>query len=175
MGVTISLIAAVAENGVIGVDRGLPWRLPSDFAFFKRMTMGKPIVMGRKTFESIGKPLPGRTNIVVSRQPTFRPEGVEVAADLDAALARAAEVAETTGVDEVMVIGGAVLYKTAIERADRLYITHVALSPEGDARFPLIDPEVWQVVARPDAGRGENDSAAFTVAVYERRNRTASH
>lgn len=175
MSLTISLIAAVAENGVIGSDNGLPWRLPSDFAYFKRTTMGKPIVMGRRTYESIGKPLPGRTNIVVSRRADFAPEGVVVVDDVDTALEYARKTAERAGGDEVMVIGGAAVFEAVMDRADRLHITHVALAPVGDVHFPQIDPDVWQVVARPDVKPGERDSAAFTVAVYERRAVSASH
>ncbi len=142
----VSLIAAVAENGVIGRDGAVPWHLSSDLKRFKAITMGKPIVMGRKTFASIGRPLPGRTNIVVSRQKDFASPGVVVAPTLDAAMAAAREQAMHDGVDEVFVTGGAEIYPAALPEADRLYITHVAMEPAGDAVFPEIDPEIWREV-----------------------------
>ncbi len=165
-GVRVALVAAVAENGVIGTGGDMPWRLSSDLRRFKRLTMGKPVVMGRKTFESIGKPLAGRVNIVVSRQPGFAPGGVLVAADLDAAL----DLARTQigAGDEMMVIGGGQIYAATIGRADRLYITHVAASPDGDTHFPPIDPAVWRVVSREAVPAGDKDSAATTFVVYER-------
>lgn len=169
MSVPVAMIAAVGDNGVIGVGNAIPWRLPTDFAHFKRTTMGKPLIMGRKTFESIGKPLPGRTSIVVTRQAGYRPEGVLVADSLVAALERAQAVAAADGAPEVMIGGGGEIYREAMPLADRLYITHVAASPAGDTRFPPIDPAVWSVVEEPPLGRGERDSADFRVKVYERR------
>ncbi len=173
MSAAIALIAAVAENGVIGSDGAIPWRLPSDFAFFKRTTLGKPVIMGRKTFESIGKPLPGRTNMVVTVRPGYQPEGVEVFTALDAALERAREIAARDGVDEIMVMGGGEIYRATIAKADRLYITHVAVSPEGDVGFPPIDPQLWEVDRTLDIARTEKDSAAFVVKVYRRRGLSA--
>ncbi len=164
----IALIAAVATNGVIGDGAGMPWRLSSDMKRFKALTMGKPVVVGRKTFETFGKPLPGRTNIVVTRQGGYRPAGALVAASLDSALARAAAVAETTGVDEIMVLGGGEIYAAAIGRADRLYVTHVAAEPAGSTHFPPIDPGAWRVVSREAVPAGEKDSAATVFTVYER-------
>ncbi len=172
MKVPIALIAAVAENGVIGAAGGMPWRLPTDFAFFKRMTLGKPLVMGRRTFESIGRPLPGRTNIVVTRQPGYQPGGVLVIDDLAAALDHAASIARADGAAEIMVGGGAEIYSQTIGRADRLYITHVQLSPEGDAVFPTIDPAEWVVVDSPEIAPGEKDSASFCVKIYQPHNRS---
>jgi dihydrofolate reductase len=165
----IAMIAAVGRNGAIGSDGKLPWRLPSDFAFYKRTTMGKPLIVGRKTFESIGKPLPGRTNIVVTRQDGYAPEGAEVFADLDAAIARGTQIAERDGVDEIFINGGAQIYRAAMEKADRLYITHVDAEPEGDTFFPEIDPAVWEGRDVPDVVPGDKDSAGFVVRVYERR------
>jgi dihydrofolate reductase len=168
----VSLIAAVADNGVIGVAGEMPWRLSTDLRRFKRLTMGKPVVMGRKTFESIGKPLAGRVNIVVTRQPDFAAEGVVVASSLPEALEAArAQVGED---GEVMVIGGGEVYAAAIGQADRLYITHVAASPDGDARFPPIDAAVWRVRSREPAPAGEKDSAASTFVVYDRVGRDPS-
>jgi len=166
--VTIAIIAAVAENGVIGARGGLPWRLSSDMKRFRQLTMGKPVVMGRKTFESIGKPLAGRTNIVASRRSGFHPEGVEVAATVPTALLLAEEKARATGRDEIMVIGGGELYGEVMPVADRLYITHVEAAPEGDARFPPIDPGLWRAASAERLPPGERDSAATTFVVYER-------
>jgi dihydrofolate reductase len=163
------MIAAVAENGVIGAAQTIPWRIPSDFAYFKRTTMGKPMVMGRKQFETVGKPLPGRTNIIVSRQAGYQPEGTLVFASIDAALAAAQDIAAADGVDEIMIIGGGELYAQTMARADRLYISHVDLQPEGDVRFPAIVPEDWVVVDVPEVTPSEKDSASYRVKVYERR------
>ncbi len=168
MSVTIALIAAVAENGVIGRDNDMPWRLSSDLKRFKALTMEKPIVMGRKTYQSIGRALPGRHNIVITGNPDFSAPGVELAGSLDAALAAARRVAEDRGVDEIMVIGGAAIYDLAIEHADRLYITRVLASPDGDTRFPPIDPVKWRCIDEHSVERGPKDSADSVFAVYER-------
>jgi len=174
MTVKIAMIAGVAENGVIGSDQTIPWRVPSDMAFFKRTTMGKPIVMGRKQYETVGKPLPGRTNIVVTRQQGYQPEGVQVFHDLDVALAEARSIAAADGVDEIMIIGGGQLYAQLMPRADRLYITHIDLSPAGDVLFPAIAPEQWTVVDLPEVAPSPRDEATYRVKVYERR-RDAAH
>jgi len=167
--VPVAMIAAVGDNGIIGSDGAIPWRLPTDFAHFKRTTMGKPLIMGRRTFESIGKPLPGRTNIVVTRQSGYQPDGVLVFHSLAGALDHAQQIAAADGVDEVMIGGGGEIYREAMPLAERLYVTHVAVSPSGDARFPLIDPKQWEVEAEPELSRTERDSADFTVKVYRRR------
>ncbi len=167
--VRIAMIAAVGRNGAIGVGGKLVWRLPSDFAFYKATTMGKPLVMGRKTFESIGRPLPGRTNIVVTRNTGYKPEGVEVFASLDAAIDRAKAIATADGKDEIFINGGGDIYRQAIERAERLYITHVDAEAEGDSFFPKIDPDRWVVVEQPEVQRSEKDEADYRIAVYERR------
>ena len=169
MSVKISMIAGVAENGVIGDDQTIPWRIPSDMQFFKRTTLGKPIIMGRKQYETVGKPLPGRTNIVITRQEGYRPEGVLVFGSIDAALDKAREIAESDGVDEIMIIGGGQLYAQLMARADRLYISHVDLAPEGDVRFPEITPEDWAVVDLPEVVPSAKDEASYRVKVYERR------
>lgn len=163
------MIAAVAANGIIGDHGRIPWRLPSDFAYFKAQTMGKPLLMGRKTFESIGRPLPGRTNIVVTRQRGYQPDGVLVIDDLDAALAHARAIAAVDRADEVMIAGGETVYRAILPQADRLYITHVELTPDGDARFPDIDPGIWVVAGTPKVPRSARDTAAFSVRLYERR------
>ncbi len=168
MTVAVAIIAAVAENGVIGNGNAIPWRLPSDFAHFKRMTMGKPLIMGRKTFESIGRPLPGRTNIVVSRQEGYQPDGVIVISSLDAALDHAQEIAGADRANEVMIGGGAEIYRQAMPFADRMYLSRVALEPEGDATFPAIDFSQWKAAGEIDVAPHPHDSAAFRVAVYRR-------
>ncbi len=161
----VSLIAAVARNGVIGRDNAMPWRLPSDLKRFKAITTGHPVVMGRKTFQAIGRPLPGRANIVVSRQ-GFAAPGAEVVADLAAALAKAGETEGEGG--EIFVIGGAEIYRQAIAAADRLYITEVDTQPDGDARFPAIDPASWHETAREKVKQAEGDSAPSCLVIYER-------
>lgn len=144
----LALIVAAAKNGVIGRDNSLPWHLPEDLKYFKRVTLGKPIIMGRKTYESIGRPLPGRTNIVVTRQPHWRAEGVEVAGSLEQALAAAGRAAQESGVEEVMVIGGAQLYAQSLARADKIYLTEVQPEIEGDAVFPVLNPRDWRELSR---------------------------
>jgi len=162
-------VAAVADNGVIGRGGGLPWRLKSDMQRFRRLTMGRPVVMGRKTYLSLSrKPLPGRTNIVVSRDADFFAPGVLVAASIEAALTAARGDALRRCVDEIMVIGGGDIYARTMAMADRLEITRVHLRPEGDATFPPIDPQVWRQIAASEHAAGPNDEAAFTVVVYQR-------
>lgn len=165
----LSVIAAVARNGVIGREGGMPWRLPTDLKRFRAMTMGKPVVMGRRTFEGLGRPLDGRVNVVVSRDPAFAPNGALVARDLDGALALAAEAARAAGAEEVMVIGGGTVYAGTIGRADRLYLTEVDAAPEGDTLFPAVDPSVWAVESAEDLPRGERDSAGMRLVTYVRR------
>ncbi|MHA6297681.1 dihydrofolate reductase [Devosia sp. CAU 1758] len=164
----IALIAAVARNNVIGADQAMPWHIPSDFAWFKQTTMGKPMVMGRKQFETFSKPLAGRPHIVVSRQHDYRPEGVLVRHSLQEALAAARRLAEASNQNEIMVIGGGDIYAQAMPLADRLYISHVDLAPEGDVHFPPVDPAEWRVVAEPEVPRSERDDADYTIRVYER-------
>jgi dihydrofolate reductase len=169
MSLPVAMIAAVARNGVIGAADGMPWYLPSDFAHFKRTTMGKPIVMGRKTFESIGKPLPGRANIVVTRQPGYAPDGVTVADSLAAALELAEIAAQASGANEIVIGGGGEIYREAMPLADRLYITHVDAAPPGDTTFPPIEPGLWEVVAAPAVLADPRDTASYRVNVYARR------
>jgi dihydrofolate reductase len=165
----ITLVVAIADSGVIGREGGLPWRLSSDLKRFKADTMGKPIVMGRKTYESVGRALPGRLNIVVTRDPAWRAEGVETAASLDEALALAdARCAAVT--DEICVIGGGEIFNEALPRAGRLRVTHVLGDVEGDVFFPeAIDPATWQAVHAEDFPAGQKDSHATRYVVYERR------
>jgi dihydrofolate reductase len=168
-GIALVLVAAVAENGVIGQGGGLPWRLKSDLRQFRAVTMGKPVVMGRKTYLSIGKPLAGRTNIVISRNPAFAAPGVVAAPSIAAALATARGDALRRGADAVAVIGGADLYAQTIARADRLVISRVHLRPAGDTEFPFIDQTLWQEVARTEHDPEPGEPAGFTHLVYERR------
>jgi dihydrofolate reductase len=168
MTVAVAIIAAVAANGVIGNNNLIPWHLPSDFAHFKRMTVGKPLIMGRRTFESIGRPLPRRTNIVVSRQEGYQPDGVIVISSLDAALEHAQEIAQADRANEVMIGGGAEIYAQALPLADRLYITHVGASPQGDAYFPAVNLEQWKESGVIDVPASPEDSAAFRIKVYRR-------
>jgi dihydrofolate reductase len=165
----IVLIAAVAENGVIGRGGTMPWRLKSDMRHFRELTLGKPLVMGRKTYLSLSiKPLPGRTNIVVSRDAGFTAPGVVVAPSLQAALEAARGDALRRGVDDVMVIGGGDLYAQAMPLAKRLEITQVHATPEGNALFPAIDPALWRETGRSECPAGAEDNAAVTFVTYER-------
>jgi dihydrofolate reductase len=164
----ICIVVAIADNGVIGQGGGLPWRLKSELAHFRRVTMGKPVVMGRRTFASIGKPLPGRTNIVVSRDPAFAAPGVLAAPDVARALAAARGDALRRGAADIAVIGGADVYAQTIALADRLVITRVHLQPDGDTRFPAVDPAVWREAARSEHAAAPGDAAGFTVLTYER-------
>ncbi|MGE8411021.1 MAG: dihydrofolate reductase [Pseudomonas sp.] len=163
----LSLIAALAENRVIGVDNSMPWHLPGDFKYFKATTLGKPIIMGRKTWDSLGRPLPGRLNIVVSRQTGLVLEGAEMYPSLDAAVVRAEQWALEQGVDELMLIGGAQLYAQALEQADRLYLTRVALNPQGDAWFPAFDEQQWKRVSEV-LNPAEGDKPAYSFEVWEK-------
>jgi dihydrofolate reductase len=164
----VALIAAVADNGVIGAGGAMPWRLSTDMKRFRQLTMGKPVIMGRKTFASLGKPLAGRTNIVITRRVGFAAEGATVMPSLAAALAAAGDVAAADGAGEVMVIGGGEIYALAMPQAARLYVTHVHARPEGDTYFPAIDPAAWRAVTREDVPAGEKDSAPTTFVTYER-------
>ena len=143
----LALIVAVAENGVIGRDNDLPWKIPADMAHFKRVTMGKPLLMGRKTYESIGRPLPGRTNIVITRNPDFSAPGIEVVPSFEEAVLRAQSVARADGAEEVIVMGGAEVYRVSLPAADRLYVTEVHAAIEGDAYLDL-DLGGWREVSR---------------------------
>lgn len=157
----LALIAARARNGVIGLDNRMPWYLPEDLAYFKRVTLGKPVVMGRKTFESIGRPLPGRLNIVVTRNPDWQAAGVQVAHSLDAALALAAAAAP----EEIMLIGGAELYRQALPQADVLYLTEIDAEFAGDAFFPEVDLARWRI-DREEAGQRDSDGLRWRFVRY---------
>lgn len=165
----IVLVAAIGENGVIGHEGQLPWRLKSDLRHFRAVTIDKPVIMGRKTHESIGKPLKDRTNIVITRDFARKMPGCVMATTLEAALGFARQDARDRGIDDLMVIGGGDLFEALMPRAARLEITHVHAAPPGDVFFPAIDPKVWREAVCKDFPAGPEDSAPFTVATYIRR------
>jgi len=164
--IALVLLAAVADNGVIGRDNALPFRQSTDLKRFKSLTTGKPVLMGRKTYLSIGKPLPGRTNIVVSRNGGFAAPGIVVAGSLDAALTAARGDALRRGVDEIVVIGGTDIFEQSMTLADRIEITHVHMRPAGDTHFPPIDANRWREEARSEHPAGPRDEAAFSYVTY---------
>lgn len=164
---SVSMIVAMAENRVIGRDNKLPWYLPGDLKYFKATTLGKPIIMGRKTYQSIGRPLPGRANIVVSRNSSFEAQGVKVVASLDQALKLASDIAFIDGVGEVVVIGGAQLYAEALPRIDRLYLTLVHAEVQGDAYFPDFSFARWQQVSREDFDASGPNPYNYSFIVYD--------
>jgi len=166
---TVCIVAALASNGVIGRGNELPWRLPADLRHFRELTLGKPVVMGRRTFASIGRALPGRANIVISRNPGFGAEGVQVATCLEDALAQAVALADRDGASEVMVIGGAEIYAEALPRAKRLYLTRLHAAVEGDVYFPPIDWAAWRETSREDHSAGPEEAGDYSFLVYERR------
>jgi dihydrofolate reductase len=165
----IVLIVAVADNGVIGADGAIPWRLKTDLQRLKALTIGKPVVMGRKTFLSLRRPLPGRTNIVMTRDADFRRPGAVVTTSLAQALDVAKGDALRRFVTEIAVIGGAEIYAQWMGQADRLEVTEVHANPAGDTRFAPIDKTVWEEVARTENPLGPDDSAAFSFVTYGRR------
>lgn len=164
----ISFVVAVAENGIIGNNNELPWRLSSDLKRFRKLTMGKPIVMGRKTFLSIGKPLDGRANIILSRDKNFTADGASVVDTVAAAVELGEKEADLAGADEIMIIGGAEIYSAFMPHATRLYYTLVHAEPEGDASFPLTDFSMWQEISRELIKAGPKDSADFSNILYEK-------
>lgn len=164
----IALIWAMARNGVIGRDNKLPWYLPEDLKYFKRVTTGKPVIMGRKTYDSIGRPLPNRTNIVVTRDASLALPGVKVVTSLEEALDLARAESVISDVEEVIVMGGAEIYAQALPQADRLYVTLVHAEVEGDAVFPPIDLDEYQELAREDFNAEGPNPYDYSFVVYER-------
>lgn len=160
----ISMIAAMAHDRVIGKDNQMPWHLPADLAHFKRVTLGKPVLMGRKTFESIGRPLPGRRNLVISRNPGYQAEGIEVVGSVEAARALLA----SSAVEELMVIGGGHLYAEMLPSADRLYLTQIDLVVEGDTRFPAFDYGQWQRIACDSHPADEKNPHPYSFETWQR-------
>jgi dihydrofolate reductase len=166
--VRISLIVAMARNGVIGRDGGLPWRLSSDLKLFRRLTMGKPLIMGRRTFASLKQPLDGRDNIVVTRDPNFAADGTIIAHSFDDALARARSCARQRGADELLVIGGAEIFREALPLAHRIYLTEVEADIPGDVTFPPINWSEWTTLSANPPEKGQKDAYPFTFSIKER-------
>ena len=164
----VSLIVARADNGVIGIDNKLPWHLPGDLKYFKGVTMGKPVVMGRKTFESIGRPLPGRTNVVLTCNHNWSAPDVRVGLNLRDGLKLACAQAELDGVNEVMLIGGAAIYQESMALVDRMYVTQVHISPEGDAFFKAPDEAIFEQISVDDHCADEI-SPAYSYQIWDRR------
>ncbi len=165
----VALVVAVAMNGVIGRRGRLPWRIPSELRHFKRITMGKPLIMGRKTFVSLGKPLAGRDNIVLTRDRDFSAEGAIVAASAEETLEIARKCAADRGAEEIMVIGGAEIYTQMLPKADRIYLTRVHAEPEGDVFFTLPDAGEWRETSRMLQDEGPDDEFAYTLTVFDRK------
>ena len=160
---TVSLVVAASTNNVIGRDGGLPWHLPDDLRHFKRITTGKPVIMGRRTYESIGRPLPDRHNIVMTRDSDYAAEGCDVVSSVGEALELAGDA------DEVMVIGGGQVYRDFLPRADRIYMTRVQAEVQGDTLFPDIDRSAWRLVSSEHHAADEKHGHAFEMLVFERR------
>ncbi|MGY5775443.1 dihydrofolate reductase [Rhizobium sp. LEGMi135b] len=163
------IVVAVSRNGIIGREGDMPWRLSSDLKRFKAMTLGKPVIMGRKTFQSIGKPLPGRPNVIITRDADFSAEGVTVVHSLNEAIEAASRLAKESNVDEICIIGGGEIYRQAIGLSDRLLITHVEADVEGDTSFPTIDPGIWQADGELAVPAGEKDTYPTRFVSYFRR------
>ncbi len=166
----MTLVAAVADNGVIGAEGKMPWHLPADLAHFKQVTMGKPVLMGRLTWEAIGKPLPGRTNLVLSRDSSWRAEGARRVGSLD----EARRVAAQAEASELMVIGGAEVYRQALPEAERIYLTRIHAEPWGDTLFPELDPDAWHEVGRRERLSDERNACDLTFVVLERTARPSA-
>lgn len=164
----LALIWAMSRNRTIGRNNALPWHLSEDLKYFKRVTMGKPIIMGRKTWESIGRPLPGRSNIVITRDPSYHAEGVKIVRSLEEAISLAASIALIDGADEAVVIGGAQIYALALPLADRLYMTQVHAEVEGDAFFPQFDLTQWNELGREDFSASGPNPYDYSFVVFDR-------
>ncbi|MBV2143902.1 dihydrofolate reductase [Falsochrobactrum sp. TDYN1] len=166
---TISIIVAASENNVIGRDNDMPWRLSTDLKRFKALTLGKPVIMGRRTWESIGRPLPGRPNIVVTRDAAFVANGAGVARSLEDAVDLGSRLAQEASTDEIFIIGGGKIYAQALPLADRVHLTRVLAHIEGDTYFPQIDSVQWRIVSSEDVPSGEKDSHSTRYILYERQ------
>ncbi len=162
----LSMIVAMADNNIIGKDNDMPWHLPADLAYFKKTTLGKPIIMGRKTFESIGRPLPGRRNIVISRDTSYEGNGIEVVNSVEQALALINNSADA--VDEIMVIGGGAIYRHCLTKANRLYVTHIKANIEGDTQFPEFNDGTWRKVHSEPSVSDEKNIYGLDFCIYER-------
>lgn len=164
----VALAVAVAENGVIGREGGMPWHIRSELRHFRRVTMGKPLIMGRKTFASLGKPLDGRDNIILTRDPHFDAAGADIVNSAADALALARDYAEKRGASEIMVIGGAEIYRLMMPAARRVYLTRVHGSPDGDTRFPALGKDDWRLVSSEEVARSGKDDHDYTLMIFER-------
>jgi len=162
------MIVATADNNIIGKDNTMPWHLPADLAYFKKMTLGKPIIMGRKTYESIGRPLPGRRNIVISRDESYVAEGIDTVTSVEHALALVDGSDGSQAVKEIMVIGGGAIYKHCLPNADRLYVTHIKAKVDGDTQFPNYDNASWQKTSSELRSSDEKNAYDLNFCVYER-------
>ncbi|NKB51397.1 MAG: diacylglycerol kinase [Rhizobiaceae bacterium] len=169
MDIRVSIVVAVAENGVIGLEGDMPWQLSTDLKRFKALTLGKPMIMGRKTFIAIGQALPGRTSIVITRDKSWQAEGVVPVHSLETAFSVAKEVALASGQDEVCVVGGGDIYRQSVDFADVIHLTQVHASPTGDTVFPDLDPAIWQEISRQQVPCGEKDTAETTYIIYQRK------
>lgn len=165
----ISLIVAMAQNRVIGRENQMPWHLSEDLKYFKRVTMGKPVIMGRNTFESIGKPLPGRPNIVISRNPDYDADGISVVSSVQDALELSEQLTELDDNAEVMIVGGAQIYAQTLPLAQRLYLTEVHAVVDGDAWFPAVNQAEWRLVAREDHPAAGNNPYSYSFLILEKR------
>jgi dihydrofolate reductase len=162
------MIVAMADNNIIGKNNDMPWHLPADLAYFKKITLGKPIIMGRKTFESIGRPLPGRRNIVISRDKSYQAMGIDVVHSVERALALVNGSVENNAVDEIMVIGGGAIYRHCLAQADRLYVTHIKANIEGDTQFPDYDDGTWLKVNSEVRLSDDKNLYPLDFCIYER-------
>lgn len=169
MSIRLSMMVAKASNNVIGRDNKLPWYLPNDLKYFKQVTFGKPVIMGRKTWESLKGPLPGRTNIVITRQADYAAEGAKVVATLEEAVTMAENVAFIEGQEETVIMGGAEIYQLALPKADRLYLTEVHAEVEGDTFFPEYDTSQWKEIGREDFAAEGPNPYDYSFVVYERK------
>ncbi len=165
----LSMIVATADNNVIGKDNTMPWHLPADLAYFKKVTLGKPIIMGRKTYESIGRPLPGRRNIVISRDEGYSAEGIDTVTSVEQALSLVDGSDGNKAVDEIMVIGGGAIYNHCLSNADRLYVTHIKAAIDGDTKFPKYDEVDWQKTESELRVSDEKNAYDLDFCVYERK------
>ena len=165
----IAIIAAVAENGIIGAENDMPWKISADLRFFKQQTLGKPIIMGRKTLLAIGKALPGRTNIIVTRNQNFKFADTIISNSLDSAIDVAKKIAIEAGIEEIIIGGGGEIYKQAMKLASILYISRVHATPQGDTKFPDINPANWLKVSTEPLEPYPNDTANVSVETYHRR------
>jgi dihydrofolate reductase len=168
------VVVAVAESGIIGKDNNLSWRMPSDLKHFRRITMGKPLIMGRKTFDSLGRPLPGREIVVVTRDRAFASPGVHVAHSLDAAVAKAQALAAAMGAAELIVAGGAQIYAALLPHTDRVELTRVHADIDGDARFPALDPAEWRETRHEEHAAGPGDDHAYAICTLARVERAGA-